>query len=381
MGVLEKFCYILAQNFRNMRNSTFTVKLASFCCLTLALNLFFINAYGQEDGKDPLQDVFSCNKTDSRTIGEILDQLPAMLQKGYGEIAADSIKAFIERAQLLQQNDRFIIKAKEVAYRADTTSYNTWLRKVFAGAKTKADSIEMLCRWTAENYIIGESETDVSNLQPAEFYEGIRDAKFYGEAGSYTLFIAKVVAANNWGWGVPVVMNSEPNELVKGAGKQPQHTWLGFANDTGLIWCIADPSIGGIVRDTKGNVLTYDTILSWLKKPEKAREVKINPVKFSKQLAGPCVFAVMLRSSNGLEYYKKDDKSPVVTKGEWFTFLEEGSMTASFTATYWKLSGLPIFNSANLYVQLRNCVINSNTPKKFDTLVSKRYNVKVNLTE
>lgn len=302
-----------------------------------------------------LQDILSCKSTDDNSVNTLLDRLPEMLIKGYGQVAKDSIASFIANSKKLQASTKFIAQAKTVSYKADTTTYTTWLVTVFKGARNKTDSIDLLCNWIANRMILGEDTVDYSALTPENFYNRIRDGKAFGEANRYSLFLGKMANYNQkqWGWGNVVIMNCEPDkQLVAQAGKQPQHTWVGFADDTGFVWCLADPFIGGVVRDkTTGNALSLDTVTAWLHNREKAGNVHVNTVKVSLQATGPCVFSPMLRSSKNLEYYKRDALSLGVTRGEWYTFLEEGSMTGTLVGSYWKAGGYPLATAYNVYTQ------------------------------
>lgn len=174
-----------------------------------------------------------------------------------------------------------------------------------------------------------------------------------GQCGDYATFVAKVASKHFPTWGYPVVLSGRSDTSIPGAGQQPSHIFVGFAKRNGKIWLVADPTIGGVLRDgTTGNPITYDVFRTWIHHKKKSLRVSVDPAVTTVQMWGQCVLSSMLKDTVGLEYFSTGilaaDSFPAdITRGHWFTYGESGGSQYSYYTEYWKAAGYP-----------RNCIYN-----------------------
>ncbi len=321
--------------------------------------------------------IFNCGLNTDADINAELDNMERFFPKQYGALATDSIHAVAERARQLLKQNNLLVKANEIKFKPANTTYKQWLAQVFAGAKNAADSIELLCKWIPANIPLGESDPRFETMPTDSLYNLIRLGEITGGTGSYVSFLSRLVLANNsvWQWGTPVVFNGLADTAITKGAKAPSHIWLGFAKPNGQVWCLADPTIGGLVRDTKTqHPLPLDSVTVFLRSDEKAGRVYVTPVAVSLQATGPCLLSIQFRNNNKLDGYKIKTTGQWVTRGPWYTWGEKGSMAHSLFGSYWAAEAFPLSVPYNIYCKINSAIILTNEAT-ITTAVSKRYNL------
>ena len=311
-------------------------------------SLFTFCINGGQRSSDPCSAIDTLFENMMNTADTTLDSPEQM-----GALASDSIHVYTARMRYLHAQGRLVLTLPQVDYLTDTTSYIYWLTHLFDGVVTTPDSIERLCKWVPAHYAYDEFDQRSDTLSPDSMHKMILRYELRGLCRDYAMFVAKIASQHFPSWGYPIILKGRTDTSIAGAGQQPAHIFLGFAKKNGKIWIIADPTIGGIVRDKQtGNVISYDVFRSWIHQVANSKRLNVRPVLTAVQMTGQCAFRVSFRDTVGLEFFSTgvlalDGLPADITRGHWFTYGEPGSGQYSFYANYWKAAGYP-----------RNCIYN-----------------------
>lgn len=191
--------------------------------------------------------IFNCQLNTDAEIYAELDNMESFFPKQFGMQATDSIHAIAEHARQLQAKGQLVFRPTSIKYTPTNTPFTTWLTQLFTGAKTTADSIELLTQWIPANFAYGENDQRIQELNTDSLYTLIQLGLLTGNYESYATFLCRLVQQHgqNWGWGVALKLSGMADKAITGGPQNPKHTWVGFAKANAEIWCLADPAIGG----------------------------------------------------------------------------------------------------------------------------------------
>lgn len=293
----------------------------------------------------------------------------------YGKSCTDSIQAVAKKTEKLYSSGQLLEQAVTVPFKADTTSFVNRLHKIMATATTTEDSIEALSQWLAATFINAEHNPSMHDMNARIIYIKVMQGKLSGDANNAGDFFCKI-AQSFPHWGAPLLVNSVavPND----ADTMPlEHSWVGFAHADGKIWCVADPFLGGLVRQkNNGTVLSYDTITAWLKHPVRWQQVNVTPVAYSLRSSTACVMSLLLNKTDGLTYAEPDGQESGFVRAAWISPADVRHYTHSLNYALWKKNKFPGNTFYNFYLLPETARLYSDNTQ-LSALLKKRYGLNI----
>lgn len=348
----------------------------------LLLGLFFVQlqaappaAKAEEEENYNLCTTFTKDK-----IAELLQASAGRLRQEYGRHAQEPATQFLKNVERMAAGNQLLVQAPTTLLTPDTTSMPVQWQRVFKPAAATADSIEALCNWIVANMVSAEHRPDLLPASAQDIYTACMNGSGSGDAYNFSVFLAKVSLAYPH-WGVPVVFKAvlEVEDTLN--GPHLQHSWVGFAQPNGTIWCLADVANGGVVRHANtGAVLSLDTVRAMLGNAKTAPLISVRTAPVSLQSTMACVFSFMLRNEAGLVYLSRAGSDEGFARGAFYTPAEPGFYVNDLLRPIWikKKMAAPVF--FNFYALPQQVVFITNHPEMMP-LLGKRYNLDCKLLQ
>lgn len=277
----------------------------------------------------------------------------------YGALAYDSIEARISTLNQMALNGTLFIEPTLVKKHKPTKiTFTGWLTTLFSNATNTADSIDAVCYWIGSNYAYGYTDSELIHKEAPEIYESVVNGERYGQCSDYSIFLAKV-SETFPGWGTANVVHVLSDTTITKGDGSPSHVFVEYTNKDNVVWCLADPTLGGIVRNSQnGTPVDVETIRKCLFDTTTAGCLYINKVKQSVTIAGPFIYRITVADTlYPIKRYVIDAKKNIgITIARWRSF--DDPVMYSVMVSYWKKKGFARMTYMNLYGEKTRSRIN-----------------------